>query len=107
MVKNLRDAADRFILAHGSLNPTNNPISNTTLDIEMPTSDNYTYAIGPAGITATASGSNSNGVNLGFSANANQDGFTTNAPICVDTQAGAGICASLGNAVTTGTLPTI
>lgn len=93
VIKNMRDAADRYILAHGNF--TN--MTTLTLDIDVPTSQNYTYSIANGVITAAPTATNG-GVTLTYTPTGIQ---YPNVPSCNNGTNNAGICESLGTSVNT------
>ena len=93
VIKNIRDAADRYSLAHGNL--TGCTLAN--LDIDVSNTGNYTYTMGANGtpITAAPGSNNSGGVTFTFTS-ADGIGYPAGAPTCQDGAKSAGVCASLG-----------
>lgn len=92
VVKNLKDASERYRLANGSFTG----LSDSVLDITVPESTNYTYAVATTGITATPTANNDGGVTIAYPIT---DGEFSTLPTCRDGEGNAGICASLGNSV--------
>ena len=95
VVKNLKDASERYRLANGNFTG----LAAGVLDITVPTSTNYTYAVAETGITATPTANNAGGVTIAYPITS---GEFASLPTCTNGSNNDGICESLGNSVTVG-----
>ena len=101
VVKSLKDAADRYALAHGSFAGLT---GQDDLDVAVSDTGNYTYTVTGTQITAAPGTNNSGGVTLCYKYAAADASITQAAPICVEATNSVGVCTALGNSViTTGT----
>ena len=104
-IKSLKDAADRYALAYGSLEG----ITAAKLDVDVADTSNYEYTVTSTQITAApptgegATNRNTGGVTLCYKYTASDASITQAVPLCAESTNSVGVCTSLGAAVTVGT----